>query len=209
MHEAQVAGDQPDGKDGHDRTVEPLDEGVRTERRRRCARRERRRLPSERGHPVDGTAVDPVRRPDRVCVWAGLSADTRTGGLGRRRRSRRTCCRPDRRPDRAPDDPEGEIALDVRGLLRPGNPQPARRVERPSQGGSRRRRSAGVLVKSSATSSGPRADRANVVPVGTAPREKPLGAPTTRTREPSRVRACARAASPSSPCARSASRSEL
>src|SRR5215207_6945145 len=33
------------------------------------------------------------------------------------------------------DDPEGQIALDVRGLLRPGYPQPARRVERPSQGG--------------------------------------------------------------------------
>ncbi len=53
--------------------------------------------------------------------------------------------------------------------------------------GKRRRRSAIVLVKRSTTSSGPRALRANDVPVGTGPREKPLGAPTTSTREPSRI----------------------
>ena len=53
--------------------------------------------------------------------------------------------------------------------------------------GKRRRRSARVIVKSSTTSSGPRALRANDVPLGTGPREKPLGAPTIRTREPSRI----------------------
>jgi hypothetical protein len=35
-------------------------------------------------------------------------------------------------------------------------------------------------VKSSTTSSGPRALRANDVPLGTGPREKPVGAPTSQ-----------------------------
>ena len=53
--------------------------------------------------------------------------------------------------------------------------------------GKRRRRSASLVVNSSTTSSGPLAVRANDVPLGTGPREKPLGAPTTSTREPSRI----------------------
>ena len=112
-----------------------------------------------RGRPRRRPGPDPPGRgalgqgPEGVrLAGSGLRAGRRSGAPASARRSRPTCCRRGRSRGRSACTASNvEVALELRRLLRPRDPEPVGRIERRLQPGKRRSSSARLVVKKTTT----------------------------------------------------------
>ena len=84
----------------------------------------------------------------------GRAAGRRGAGPTRSRRSRRPCCRPGRRERELADDVLGDVGLDARGALRPGDPEAAVGVDRARERAAAALELGARVKKATTTSSG-------------------------------------------------------
>ena len=157
----------------------------RAARRRRRGRRDR----GDRGRRPPSSASSAADAPVRLA--AGRAAAGRNAGRTRSRRSRRPCCRRGRRRGRARARRSRQVGRDARAALRPGDPEPARGLER----GRERRRTARAAVASIECEEDRDIDvarrraPASSTPGGSSPSvaAKSAGRSTSSTRLPSRM----------------------